>query len=261
MRNSRRPRGFGVTELMVSLAVFSGLLILLALVLSGNQDVWRKVTGTSDVSLQIRRGASRLKRDLSQASLARLSLGNSPGSLGTTADGHAVWFLSCRDDNENPTMKLDGSPFWRSTILYYVTVAKNHDQVYGQSCSNGAGPAGVDDRCPHKLLIRKELDIPPSTTPPANEEILPGPTQVSPFMTRPDSQQVGTALPPGVRKATVECYPCLGMTLLQQGRNLRIDLRAVNLELARKKLHVGTDSLWDSPHTFVQSLTVPIQMN
>lgn len=257
-RSSLKRRAQTVLELIVSCLVLGLLLIILATAMAKSEYVWRRLNGSADSSVRLKRAIQKLRRDLAQTEVNQLAIGASPATVGGFPDGSALWCLSC-EAGDQPVLKGDSHPFWCKTILYYVSIPIHHDQLVGQVCAGGLGPEGVDDRCPHKCLIRKEIDLAPATTtsPQANEEVLPPLASLRPYMTRP--QTLGAQemkLEPGVKSVSVLAYPILSFKATQSNQQVNLDIRAVSILAARRKVRLGIDSLWDSPLTFQQTTRV-----
>ena len=109
-------------------------------------DVWRRTESSQEASSQLQKARYALRRDLTAASLNELSILDSP-------EGSILWFLSPMDTgSEELALDLDGAPLWQRNVIYYTAVPEEHDTLFPGTCS------GDPDVCPHKLLIRRELD-------------------------------------------------------------------------------------------------------
>ncbi len=152
-----RRGGFSVLELLIAMALFTMLGLLGSMMLSQGALSWRRVSGEHSASLQLARAQRFLKLDLLQSSGSEMAQSVVPASLASSGDGHALWFLSAIDPvTQQAARKPDGTPLWLQNILYYLVVPSTHSD-----CAGGAGPGGLDDRCPHKVLVRKVIDQAP----------------------------------------------------------------------------------------------------
>ncbi|MEW6279282.1 MAG: hypothetical protein AB1758_11705 [Candidatus Eremiobacterota bacterium] len=154
------------------------------------------------------------------------------------------------DPVSGAVMRLDdGSPFWQRNILYYLVVP------VGDTCAGGVGPNGYDDRCPHKLLIRKEIDLAPATVPtdPTTIETL-APT-LAPFLTRPTGFSVAGLNEAGVNEVKIAAAHLLSFSSVSApppenlATEIAVDLRAVAVDEARREVALGSVPLSTSPFT------------
>ncbi len=134
-------------ELMLVCGLFVTFLLCTQMLMSSSAALFDRGESSGDVLLQLQKARGALVRELAETrySVVRTS------SLGQDAagmEGDVLWFLSARDpETGQVTRDTDGSPFWRHNILYYLTVAGDHDATYGASCRG--------ETCPHKVLVRR----------------------------------------------------------------------------------------------------------
>lgn len=238
MRKSRIKRAFSVLELIVASTVMSLLMIVLAQAMMQAQNSFRTVTGTSESADELRRVSRNLRLELMQTSASQIGTGNSCSSLGCP-DGQALWFLSNLDAAGKPQFLSDGSPFWQKNVLYYLVVPDDHPRVFGQTCTGGVGPGGYEDRCPHKVLVRKEIDFGTATNlaDDATVEGLMAVGSLTPYLQRPLGYQVGTAGQPGLLSAQIAGRNLLTFNLSSSMPNtITIDTRSVSIARARTKV-------------------------
>ena len=222
------------------------------------QNSFRTVTGTSECADELRRVSRDLRLEMMQTSASQIGTGNSCSSLGPP-DGQALWFLSNVDSSGKAQFLSDGSPFWLKNVLYYLVVPDDHQRLFGQLCAGGAGPGGYDDRCPHKVLVRKEIDFAGATNlaDDTTVETLMTGASLTPYLLRPAGYKVGTSGQPGLLSAQIVGRNLLTFSLSSSLSNtLTIDTRSVSIARARTKLAIGTVSLFSSPFTYQFSLTV-----
>lgn len=258
MRRSRTNRAFSVLELVIASVVMSLLMVVLGQAMIQAQNSFHNVTGTSEAADELRRVSRDLRLDLIQTSASQLGVGNSCSSLGSP-DGQALWFLSNLDGAGQPKFLSDGSPFWQKNVLCYLVVPDDHQRVFGQLCAGGAGPGGYDDRCPHKVLVRKEIDFGTATNlaDDSTVESLMAVADIAPYLQRPMGYKVLTAGQPGLKSAQIVGRNLLTFNLSSSMPNtITIDTRSVSIPRARTKVAIGSVSLFSSPFTYQFSLTV-----
>ncbi|MEW6282596.1 MAG: prepilin-type N-terminal cleavage/methylation domain-containing protein, partial [Candidatus Eremiobacterota bacterium] len=258
-------RAFSLVELVMALAIFSLVGMLAYLALSNGVRLWKGVTDSEGASVEMRKASVRLERDLALTELSSLVVAPGPNSLGPAPDGNAVCFLSPVDPATGQVARRkDGNPFWQRNILYYLVVPTNHQALFGSTCAGGVGPNGLDDRCPHKVLVRKVIDSGGATQPGAPESTAERPlTNLTPYLTRPNGYSL-TAMggEPGLSQVEI-----VGARLLtfrvevapEPTRTLQevvVTLQGVALAEARKRLRVGQDPLSTGP--FTRSLTLSV---
>jgi len=237
--------GFSLLEVLVSLAIFG----LVSLVGMGgflySVKAWKTVTDKSTAVTTLRKVSLRLESDLLQSSLARSRSQVAGATLGGAPDGDAIWFLNAG----SPFLRdPQGEPLWQRNVLYYVTVPTPLESVSGGLAFSGApGADGYEDRCPHKVLIRKVIDGGTTTTPTSDpEELL---ADISPYLTRPQGLSTqNMSSEPGVERAEIVAHSLLSFQVRAQHGGYQFDLKAVRLGEARRHLALGTALLSDSPY-------------
>jgi len=249
-------RGISLTELVVVFGLFSLLGLLGYAAMGRSADVHRRTWSRSSAQRELRKAEVRLDHDLRATSFEQTRSGPGPLSLGVAPDGDALWMLSAFSPEKKRYMQsADGSPFWQNHILYYLAVPIGHS-----SCSGGGGPDGNDDRCPHKVLVRKVIDLPPETDPDnkdAEGEDLAA--NLDAYLTLPTGTDASSLLGgPEVLDAQIVAINLLGFKVTRGAspKEVQVDLRATAIEEARRKLGVGTSSLFSEPFTSVQQLSI-----
>lgn len=171
-----------------------------------------------------------------------------------------MWFLSAVSDTGKMAHKaLDGSPFYQRNVIYYLVVPAGHT-----SCSGLNGPNGLDDACPHKLLIRKVVDVPPATSPTDNPDLTEESLirDVTPYLTRPNGRDLSAMQSePNLERAEVVASNLLWFEVTlnpdpEIANEVQLDLRAVSLDDARREVQFGSVSLAVSRFTQQQLITV-----
>ncbi|MBI3925296.1 MAG: hypothetical protein HY319_07145 [Armatimonadetes bacterium] len=258
-------RGVTLIEVAVTVGLFSLVAVVLALAIQESSRVYRQLSSETEAQSALRQAELALDGDLRSASIAQMATALVPDSLGGGGnDGSALWFLSPRDPVTGVVHhKADGSPFWQRNILYYLVVPADHDQLFGYTCTGGAGPGGMDDRCPHKVLIRKVIDLAPATDPAdeaTEETLLP---EVTDYLTRPAGYDTsGMSAEPGLQEVSIVARKLIffRVTLApvpaSWPNEVEIDVRATSIEEAEKSVRVGSVALGTGPFTTQQLISV-----
>lgn len=249
-------RGVSLTELVVVFGLFTLLGLLGYAAMARSADVYRRTWSRSSAQRELRKAEVRLDHDLRATSFEATNTSRGLLSLGTAPDSDALWMLNAFSPVKKRYLQgADGSPFWQSHILYYLAVPIGHT-----SCTGGAGPDGNDDRCPHKVLVRKVIDLPPATDPDdkdaRGEELA---TSMDAHLTNPTGTDAGS-LGGGseVLDAQIVAINLLGFKVTRGAspKEVQVELRAVALEEAERKLKIGTDPLFSVPFTLVQQISI-----
>ncbi len=252
-------KGVTLIEMAVVMAVFSVALLVVAALFGEVTDLYREIDSTDAARREMRKARRALEQDLVLASPTQLNRAIVPASLASGGDGEAIWFLSAVDPATGDLVrKTNGSPFWQRNVLYYLVVLSN----LGTGCVGGSGPTGLDDRCPHKVLIRKVLDIgaPTLITDETSEEILA--PDVSSYLTRPDRFDVSSMVGGEVESATIVATGLLTFSSLPApppenlANQVLLDLRAVSVEDASREVAVGSASLYNSRFTEILNFSI-----
>lgn len=232
------------------LAVLSGMGVVF---LYRMTSLGNKVSGNDLAAFQLRRARRFLEADLLQTSHAFTNTTLVPGHNPSAPDSRAIWCLSAVNPGTSRSVDGGGRPFWQRNVLYYAVVASD------DPCAGGASVAGgLDEMCPHKLLLRKVVDQAPATTPTQNPETFLG--DMSAYLTRP----VGTRVNPMLAEPAMESVSIVGKDLLtfdvkrdtEVACEIRITLQATNLVDASRKLSIGSTPLAGDPHTLTMTLSL-----
>lgn len=237
--------GYTMIEVMVTLAIAGILLTVLALAVQMSDQAVRKATGSHDSSLLLKKAARRLRQDLMQTSRQETRIVNISGS-GGVLEGQALCFLSSRDSQGVDQVSTAGGPKWMCNVIYYCVAPAQHDSFAGQSCTQSLGLWGIDDRCAHKVLIRKEIDQPGSPDP----EVLLSAPQLSSEVIRPTKLDISAILS-GVncQKAEIVGTQMLGMAVQSTSKGIQVRLATVDVSRASKEKGIGTSSLLNTSYT------------
>lgn len=255
MKNNHNRRGFSVLEVVFTCALMSVLMVVLAEAMRQSQSVFRVTSGNNDTSALLRKVTQQLQRDLLQTNLTQCAVTNTPLN-----EGGAIWFLSNLDpSNHQPRYKNDGSPFWSCNILYYMVIPNGHAGLYGRTCPLGAlSPSGHDERCPHKLLIRKEVDTGTATNflDDTTAETLIPLGSINTYLTKPTGYNVSPMYAEsGVRQVKVVGQLLLDFQASLGSGAVNTDVRAVALSRAERETNTS-GPMYNSPFTFSFTQTI-----
>ncbi len=247
----RGPDGFTIAEVLIATVVASLLLTFGYALLHMSGTVYKQVSGHDDGALQMKKASRHLHRDLvsSHAGSVRVTPVAGPGGLA----GDAVSALTAHEgDDGRGTVctTTGGNPYWQRNVLYYLT------RPQGDPCSGVQDADGYEDACPHKVLVRKVIDLAPATFPlptgdPANDMEEPL-ESAAPYLTRPTQNlSVSSMLSePGVTDVEVVAINLLTMRVRQNpdpniNGEVQIELRAFNEEASRRTVQIGATTLSD----------------
>jgi hypothetical protein len=250
---------------MITLVLFSLIGLLSYAFLTYGVQLRRRIDSSGDAAQVLRKAQYELERDLLRAPRGEIAMADVPDQLGGGGkSGRAIAFRTAMSPGTGQfCQKPDGTPFWQANIIYYLAVPSGHDGLVGQSCDGGAGPEGYDDRCPHKVLIRKVIDVDPPTAPdsPLADEEQPL-TDLAQYLTQPATLDLSSMeSEPSVVDVKLVAQPLLwfGARLNPSGMlpgEVEIDLRSVMLADAQKKVNLGSTPLADDPLALQQVFNV-----
>lgn len=141
----RKLQGMSLIETILSVMIFSILMMIIFGTLKYFTGVWKKEDARQDVNRQFTKVYKVMNKDISVSSLKHVVLFSEVGSL----DNPAIkWiaFPSATDENGVFHFTHDGNGDWIKTIVYLL--------IRDGSCSCSSYKT-----CPHKKLLRKELDM------------------------------------------------------------------------------------------------------
>lgn len=256
-------RGFTLLEVLTGFWIMAMIGGLLLLALRSGTRLWIGVSSGNSAETQLRKALFALQDDLGRTAFSAVERTEGLHTL-AAADGDALWCLSPVDPITAESLrKGDGTPFWQRNILYYLVVPLGHDQLAGHTCIGGDDGNGYDDRCPHKVLVRKVIDHGSPTDPAdqSTEETLISPEDIRGYLTRPQGYELSSMSEPGLETAQIQARNLLyfRVQLAPAGeypREIRIDLRAVELDAARRRLQIGATSLGESSFTLSRLISV-----
>lgn len=163
----RTPRGATLIELLITVGVFSFLVVSLLAITRDGTASWRSVETRSSVQTALRMAEREITTELIRASYSSVKIKQDTYQ-------HAIVFKSAMNDTDVEDTGVLGDPmiFWlepddvtpkyQRYVLYYVTRIDDdeHLATYGFKCDTSklsAGPPYNDDVCPHKILVRKDI--------------------------------------------------------------------------------------------------------
>lgn len=168
-RRSLPCQGATLVEVLVGFAVFTFMMLASIAVMRIGTGGWTVVESKSDINKSLSRFENDILTELKRASLA------SVGVYTPTDDYHwALWFKTPVNDPNvvDPTTGLlmtgkdlgdavlpifdsSGNLVMQRYILYYIT--RPQDVHNGMPCGSGAPTSAPDVKCPHKVIVKKEL--------------------------------------------------------------------------------------------------------
>ena len=243
-------RGISLLEMLIVLAMGSLITLMTALTLSNSIKIFNNTSGRDSAMRELNKARRALELDLNQAS-EDFSIVQTPASLGGGADGDAINYLSAVNVTDGTIATLpdgSGNPYFFQNIFYYITVPANHDALFGVSCVGG-NEGGYDYNCPHKILIRAVEEQNPTYDPSDDTTVETLLSSLSTFLVRP------TGFPNTLARDTV-AINLLTFQMVQVGQEIRVDLRAVSLADARRKVSIGTTSFRDTGYTLQYRFSV-----
>lgn len=215
--------------------------------------MWLSSSSGQDAAQRLQKAAIALERDFPMASVSNVRVRPVPASLsGGGYDGDAIWFLSAVNPHDGKAyVKADGTPFWQCHIIYYSVVP---DQV--EALATRPIRAGItndyEDRCPHKVLVRKVVDVgtPTDASDEDSAEVLMD--DPSRFLTRPTKYDVSAMTAQAeTLKVDIVTNDILYFRAETQTApsGVQFDLRALGIEEANSVATAQSISLLDSPFT------------
>jgi prepilin-type N-terminal cleavage/methylation domain-containing protein len=258
---TRRRRGFTLVEILIASSVLMLLLGGGYMVVSMAGTVYKRISGHEDGALQLKRASRYMYKDLLQAFFNHVEVELVPGN-----QSHAVGLLSAEvgDDAKGGFIyDQDGAPLWQRNVIYYLAAPT------ADTCSMAPNADGIDDRCPHKMLIRKCVDSPAPNDPtddplgPPRVFDLPEQTLVSlqTYLTDPIGFSTSAMMgEPDLTAAEIISTNLLCMKVeLNPDPNfpkeVRIELKAFN-SLASGHTNIGTSPLGNHEKTITHMISV-----
>jgi len=131
--------------MIVSISMFMLLMVAVFAIFNSFLKYWRAAEARDEVHRTFLRFSSNIDKELIKSDIETVRCGT---------DGGRGWiaFKTNIDSNGDPCCDNKGYPIWKRCIIYY-TIRPEED-----SCS--ASGSGRDLICPHKFLIRKDIDDP-----------------------------------------------------------------------------------------------------
>ncbi len=251
-------RGATLMEVILTTGIFSVLILALFAVMRFGVNSWKNIESKSAVQTQLRKVQLFLLEDLKRASYEQLCVPNMPAGWapgkartldGKEVSGSAVWFLTAVYTDETTQEERfardeEGSPVWKRNVLYYAVRPTDawHQQKYGFLCGRPAGRK--DTYCPHKWLIRKEIDVP---------TLLPESTVEATYLTAPggadlmDPALMGSE--PDLKRVQTLADCVVDFEVILRKPEVVLSLRAFRLLEARGLVELGTSPLENDSFT------------
>ncbi|MBS2034469.1 type II secretion system protein [bacterium] len=240
MRSSQRA--FTIVELTLACSIFALVSILMVTAFRDVGDIWRKAGGKDEAMRNILKAKASLQRDLanSGSKANQWAVAAVPPHLPPGKDSDALTFLSsdAGTSGANWSVQADGSPNFASQITYYGVIP-NRPNPGGNTVVAGAADAqGYEQQHPFKWLVRR-VD-------PASSTINSGWTS---WLTQPTTYALGP-------NQQVVCDQLLQLRVIRGAPMWIIELRAVSVAEARRKLALGNVPLSQGPFTVAQQFSV-----
>lgn len=251
MTVTEHRRGFTLLEQLLVVGMFALISTVLFVILHQGFGQLRALSSRSDAQNQLNRAAYWLKKDLERANPDQIGVKRVSSSTGA---GDVIWFLSAEDptvaDFDERFRRNQGTarPQWQCHVIYYLIRPSDYAAVSnGGSASIDTDPR-ADYYAAHKFLIRKVVDRP-------GQEVLMTDGEIDAYTTAPANHDLSALLSePGVQSCKVVADHMLSMEASLSERMLTLDLYAVQVAEAQRKVALGAVSLKDSPFTQHQLL-------
>ncbi len=188
LEGRHRYKGLGTTlvEVLITTGVFSAVMVVLFTMVQYGLDSWRSVEGRHVTQSMMRKVSIFALDDIRRTCFSKMGVaaysnytasdnstpGYSAWAGGTDITdkihyGQALWMLSAYKSNpegDNPGgaayfgRDSTGRPSWKTNILYYAAVLSPEDHKARYGYEVGTGICKSASTCPHKWLIRREID-------------------------------------------------------------------------------------------------------
>jgi hypothetical protein len=245
----RTRRGVGLLHLLMASALFGLLMVSMGFTLTWSARVLNHSSGRDTAIRQLTKARTALLRDIqcSRADAASMAAGRVPAHLPAGGwDGDSLSFVSPRVGNTGETAYApDGTVFWMRTVTYFVMVCRERGRLFGCHCEGRRNPDGYDHGCPHKLLLRREVDHPPATLPGGTLETL-APQGTLP---QPDSA-------PNLPELQTMATELLSFRAWPSSAKVEVEISAVSLDDAQRTAGFGATGLRDSAYTLTQRFVI-----
>lgn len=258
----RFRRGFTLVEVLIASTVTLVLMAAGYSIVALFSNAFQRVDGHTDCTLQMKRATRNIGRDLKTSLFDATMVTPVAGPGGF--EGDAVCMLSAStgiEARDGAATDEDGAPFWQRNIIYYTI------RPQGDSCTGGADASGYNDTCPHKVLLRKVIDTPPTTSPMplgiplTDSEVLL--TDLSPYLTRPVGTKVSAML---TNEADLQCAEAISTSLLSMRvvrepdpaypGEVQVTLTAFNQQASNKTTNIGSTHLAQHQNLVTQQFSV-----
>lgn len=260
MRRSRRSQAMSVPEMIISMAIFSMMVLAFVSILNVGLRSWTNLEARHDADRDLMKADEVLLLDLKRSRADRVR-------CAPTAVGGSMWLNTCLRRTGalagQPCRDPEGEPIWQGTVLFYVVrpAPALHQQLFGYNCAAWSG-SGPDAYCPHKLLIRRQIETTPHTAnPPVAAESEPLPANVDAYIGSPPTQPANLQLTnlPNPASTVVESRVVALCLLTFDPRRppssidrVEVQLAAVRRREAQKLINIGSyDFLQPTNRRFV----------
>jgi type II secretory pathway pseudopilin PulG len=258
---SGQQRGGSILELVLVMLLTGIIFAVTQIVIVRTIDTWWRVNANQESEQQLYRAQSSLERDLRAAAFelesdrATVGVQKAPPELQNLAgaDGDVLWFLSATDPlSGNFQRSKDGAPFWQRNVVYYAVSPLGLAGLDYLGAGRQSG--GYEVACPYKILVRKEIDFAPPTSPGTNPttttEKLMTYAELSSHINRPNGYScAGMAASNATVKPVSAHVLTFRADLIENLRGISVDVRCTAIDRARRDGAISDRDLSVEPST------------
>ncbi len=143
--------GATLIEILATVAMFMIVMIMVFGIFNTFMRAWKKSEAKNEVQRKLLLVSSSFQREAERSNILSVNCGQE-------SDKSWIFFESPAGYDDNVDIDTDGKAEMQKYVLYY-TIRPQSD-----TCSAPAVTAESDDICPHKFIIRKDIDIAYSLT-------------------------------------------------------------------------------------------------
>lgn len=257
---SRRERGTTLLELAIASGLFTLLVAILFVALKTGLTAWRTAEARHAAQFQLRKVELKLLGDVRRSSYADLTAAPTAAAAGAGGgfDGGVLWFRSSVDRASGESIRDDqGVPTYQSTIVYFLAKPDTalHLSRHGQDCQDwgGADATNADESCPHKLLVRLELQKQAHAPPEYGPSEAPfTAAELAGYIKRPADYVLSNINGGELIRKEIIGDSLLYFRPTKAAGTVTFDIDITRIADARKKISIGgsATSLRDSPFTY-----------
>ncbi|MDQ7826273.1 MAG: hypothetical protein RDV48_25955 [Candidatus Eremiobacteraeota bacterium] len=233
-QRKRAARGFSMLEMMLAMSMFVFIMVLIFGGFKIFMRAWRTTDARNEIHRQFIKVNYSFDREVTLTALSTIRYGNEEGK-------DWILFSSPLDANGTPHYDNKGAPDWQKTVIFYTI------RPAGDACQK---PADSDMYCPHKYIIRKDVDY----------SLRIDENEVTKYLTLTlDTVQAATEH--GVLYAKAVAENVIFMKAITDPQKVSLHVGMLRLSEAERQFKVGLVSLdTDIPKPYIHELawaTVP----